>query len=146
MTAKLQQIIEKLLLFGAIYLAIDGLIHILNLRLESVHNWPSSATTYATFLNMIYASFVFLAAAISFVMQKNLKKYESLVILSAVWAFLHGSLLIFLDIKYNFVKTFADYSSLYVWLPIYDYYLYFEASLFIIYSILVFIWKKEEIE
>lgn len=144
MITKLQPIIKKYLLFAAVYLSIDGLIHLLNLRLESVHSWPSSATTYATFLNMIYASFVFLAAAISFVLQKDLKKYESIVIISAIWAFLHGSLLIVLNTKFNFVQIFAGYPSLYVWFPFYSYYLYFEASLFIIYSILVLMWKKEE--
>lgn len=144
MVIKLQPVIEKYLLFGAVYFSVDGLIHLLNFKLGSTQSWPSSAITYVTLLNMIYGSFVILAGAISFEFQKDVKKYSKLIMLSAIWALLHGCLLIFISSKFNFMTNFSGYPSLYLWLPNYNYYLYFEAILLIVYSILVFIWRKEK--
>lgn len=139
--------IEKLLrgyinLLG-IYLIIDGAIHLFNIRLQSVVNvWPQSALSYATLLNVIYASFVFLAATLVFVAQKDLKKYKTLIMISAIWAFIHGLLLIFLSLTQNFSANFLILSSLSVWIPFYDQYLLLESFLAFVYVVLVFIWIK----
>src|SRR3989338_3960053 len=104
----------------AMYLIGDGVIHLLNIRLGSVINvWPTSAVSYAILLDSIYASFVFLAAALILVAQTDLKKYKSLIFVSGIWAIFHGTLLF------------------------YNQYLFFEAILAFIYAIVVFLRHKK---
>lgn len=139
--------VEKILrvflnLLGA-YLICDGAIHLFNIRLASVINvWPQSALSYATLLNTIYASFVFLAAFLIFTVQKDLRKYKTLIYVSSFWALIHGSLLIYLSSTQNFVGDFSPFPSLLVWIPFYNNYLLFEAFLALVYSLLVYLWFR----
>lgn len=138
---KLLRIVLNIL---AIYLIGDGVMHLLNIRLQSVMNvWPGSAISYAYLLNGIYASFVFLAAILLMVAQKDLKKYQSLILASGIWAIFHGFLLIYLSSTQDFVNNFSNLPSLYVWIPFYNQYLFFEAFMIIIYGLMIFLWVRK---
>lgn len=139
----LEKILRVLLIFGSVYFSVDGLIHIFNIKLISVTNsWPQSAIAYAILLDSIYASFIFLAAAIALFLQNDLKKNKTLIFVSSLWAIWHGFLLIFLSFSLEFVKTAYSFPSLYIWLPFYDQYLLFEASLLLFYAALALFWFK----
>jgi uncharacterized membrane protein YozB (DUF420 family) len=128
-----------------IYLIGDGLIHLLNIKLGSVKGiWPQSAFSYAILLNSIYASFVFLVSSLILIAQKDLKKYKSLILVSSVWSVFHGGLLIYLSVTQNFMVSFYNLPSLYVWMSFYDKYLIFEALLAFAYALLVFLWIKND--
>lgn len=145
MHINLEKILRIFLNFLAVYLLLDGTIHLLNIRLQSVANiWPASSLSYATLLNAIYASFVYLAAILVLVAQTALKKYKSLILASGIWSVFHGLLLIYLSSSQNFMNIFLNFPSLYVWMPFYNYYLFFEALLSLIYAGLVFIWIKND--
>ncbi len=134
----MQKLLRFFLNFVAIYLILDGLIHLTSIRLQSVINvWPNSAIAYATLLDTIYASFVFLVALLIFVAQNDLKKYKKLILASAIWAFMYGFLLAFLVLNKDFTEDFSTFPSLHVWFPFYNHYLLFEASLAFVYGILV---------
>ena len=65
MSKNLEQAIKLFSNLLATYLVVDGLLHLLSIRLQSVISiWPVSAISYAILLNSIYASFVFLTAGI----------------------------------------------------------------------------------
>ena len=143
MHKNLDKVLRVFLNLLAVYLVVDGTIHILNIRLQSVADiWPASALSYATLLNAIYASFVFLAAILVLVALSDLKKYKSLVLASSIWSVFHGLLLIYLNSSQNFMDNFSSLPSLHVWMPFYNYYLFFESLLSLIYAGLVFIWIK----
>lgn len=140
-----KKFIRAFLIALGIYLMADGVIHLLNLRLQSVTNiWPASALSYAKLLNLIYASFVFLASILVLVAQNNLKKYQTLIFSSAVWALFHGSLLIFLSLSEDFKNSFLNLPSLLVWISFYNQYLSVEAILAFLYALIIFVWIKEE--
>ena len=139
----MQNLLRFFLIFLALYLTSDGTIHLLNIRLISVTNiWPKSAISYATLLNAIYASFVFLAAILVFAAQKDLKKYKNLVFASVIWALIHGFLLTILSISQNFNQQFQAAPSLQVWFPFYNQYLLFEAILAFAYAAVGLLWLK----
>lgn len=133
-----------MLIFGGVYFIFDGLLHLSGVKLSSVNNWPSAAISYANLINFIYASFIILAACFVFVIQKDLKKYKSFVILSGIWAIFHGLILIFLVWTNNYQQIFQNYPSLLAWLPIYREYLTFNSLLLFVYSITVYLWQKYE--
>ena len=140
-----QKVLRVFLNILAIYLLFDAAIHLTNIRLISVTKlWSVSALSYAILMNAIYASFVFLAAALIWVVQKSLKKYQDLIFISSFWAIFHGLLLIYLSYSQNFMHNFLPFSSLYVWLPFYNQYLLFEATLSFTYAGLVFLWRKSD--
>lgn len=141
----LEKVVRIFLIFLGIYLIGDGIIHLLNIRLNSVINtWSSSAIVYAKLLNAIYASFVFLAACLVLVVQANLEKYKTLIRVSTIWAIFHGFLLIYLTQTLSIMNNFYNLSSLYVWMPFYNEYLLFEAFLAFAYAILIFIWSNNK--
>lgn len=138
-----EKVLRFFLIFLAIYLLFDGGLHLLNIRLQSVEQlWPKSAFAYATLLNIIYASFVFLVSFLILSAQRDLKKYKSIILTSAFWALIHGSLLAYLSIAQDFRSYFVNLPSLYVWLPFYNQYLLFESILAYFFSLLVFLWMK----
>lgn len=145
MHINLEKILRVLLNILAVYLLVDGTIHLLNIRLQSVANiWPASSLSYATLLNAIYASFVYLAAVLIVVAQTALKKYKSLILASGIWSVFHGLLLIYLSSSQNFVNNFSNSPSLNMWMPFYNQYLLFEAVLSLVYAGLTFIWIKND--
>ncbi len=141
----MEKTVRGFLIFGACYLILDGLIHFFNLRLSSTQSiWPESASSYATLLDMVYASFVFLTASFVLIIQSDVKKYKNFIVVSSFWAFFHGCLLIFLSVGQNLTMKAVGFPSLYVWSPFYNQYLLGEAGLLFIYASLVLIWIKRK--
>lgn len=142
----MEKLLRGFLIFGGAYLIFDGLLHFFNIKISSVNGaWPQSAISYAGLLNFIYASFVFLAAAIAFVIQKDFKKYKAILLVSSVWAMIHGSLLLFLVWTQNYQQIFQDLPSLLVWLPFYNQYVLIEGVILIIYSGIVYLWARSKV-
>lgn len=139
----MNRVVKLFLLFGGIYILIDGLLHLLNLRLTSVINvWPDSALLYAKLLNVLYASFAILVATVAILVQKDTDKNKTLIVGSAFWALLHGLLLIGLSLTQNYIQIFKTYPSLHLFFPMYDKFLIFEGVLLLVYSLVVFIWWR----
>lgn len=137
----LEKLLQGFLIFGGAYFIFDALLHFSNIKLLStIGVWHSSATAYANLMNYLYGSYVLLAAAFSFIIQTDLKKYKTLVIASAFWAFFHAILLLFLVWTNNYQQIFQNLPSILVWLPFYKEYLTFNAVLLLVYSGLVYKW------
>lgn len=143
MHKRLEKVLKVLLIFGGCYFIFDGLLHFLGIKLQSVQSWPESAIEYANLINIIYASFIFLAAIFIFVIQKDIQKYKNLIVLSSIWALFHGLLLIFLVWSNDYQHIFQNYPSLLVWLPVYREYLTINAILLFVYSVVVYFWSKK---
>lgn len=142
---KLEKLLRVFLIFGGAYFIFDGLLHFFNVKLYSVGNfWPKSAVSYGELLNAIYASFIFLAAGVIFIIQKDLKKYQLIIKFSAVWAFFHGSILVFLIYTQNYQEIFKSLPSLLVWLPFYREYLLINSILLFLYSGVVYLWIRNK--
>ena len=141
----LEKTIKGLLLFGSVYFVVDGLIHLLNIKLISVADvWPKSAVAYSILLDAIFASFIFLAAGMALVLQSDLKKYKTAILASSLWAIWHGFLLIFLSFNLGLVKLTIPWPSVHLWFPFYDQYLAFQGCLLLLYAVLVLIWFKKK--
>lgn len=141
----MNRVVKSLLLFGGIYILINGLLHLLNIRLISVINvWPESALSYSKLLNYLYASFTILIAAVAILLQKDINKHKTLIVGTAVWALFHGLLLIGLSITQNYIQIFKEYPSLHLFFPAYDKFLIFEGVLLITYSLVIFVWWRKE--
>ncbi len=138
----MEKILKGLLIFGGGYFIFDGLLHFLGVKLLSVSSWPESAKSYANLINMLYGSSAFLAALFAFIIQKNLKKYKSLVIISGIWAIFHGLVLLILVLTNNYQQLFQPFPSLLVWLRFYREYLIINSMLLFIYAAITFIWQK----
>lgn len=131
------------MIFGAIYLVGDALVHLFDLRLTDVAGkWDQPAIIFSRFMSILYASFVLAVALVVFELQKDLAKYQQLIKLSAIWALFHGLLLLYLSFQYNFPEKFQNTPSIYLDLPFYNYYLLFEASLLFSFSLVVFWYFK----
>lgn len=140
----LEKILKSYLLFGGVYMIFESLIHLSQIRLVDVKsNWPDSALIYATLFNYLYGSFALFLAALVFYLQKNLVKNRNLINLLAIFAFLHASLVVFLSLNFNFDLSFAQFNSLRFWIPIYNFYLLFEAILLYFFCLLVYLWNKK---
>lgn len=139
----IKTILRRFLIFGGCYFIFEGLLHLSGIKLSSVNGvWPTSATSYANLLNYIYASFIILAGFVAFNLQKDPKKYKTLILGSGVWALLHGLVLIFLVWTNNYQQIFQDSPSLLIWLPFYGEYLIFNAILLFIYSGVVYLYLR----
>lgn len=142
---KIERILRIFIIFLGIYLIFDGSIFLFNIKLQSVSKvWPASALSYATVVDSLCATFIYLAAALAFIVQKDLKKYKSIISISSIWTFFQGLLLIYLNSAQNLISNFSNLPSLSVWMPFYQQYLLFEAFLCFIYTGLVLIWLKGE--
>lgn len=105
--------------------------------------WIPSAIVYAKLIEKVLGStFLFIAVIILFEVQKDLSKYKNFIKISALWALLHGILLIYLSFSQNYLEVFKSSPSLMVWFPLYDKYVAFEGVVIICFSILVFFWVK----
>ncbi len=135
------KIVKYFLLFASVYFLIEAVFHFSGLRLMStLSRWSVSAFTYGEFMSNLYASFILLAALLAFEAQRDVKKYKNMIYLTGVWAFFHGALLLYKLLNVDFVKAFDGYSSLYVWIYWYNYYLVFESLLAFLYGFFVFLW------
>ncbi len=139
----MEKIIRILLIVGGCYLLADGIIHLTDMRLLSVKEvWPEDALIFAQFMSRLYGSFVILAGLLCLIIQKDIKKNKSLLQVAAIWAFIHSCLLVTISINTNFTKIYDKYPSVYVWMPFYNSYLYFEIFLLFIVSALTAVWLK----
>ena len=143
MKLKWDKILKWYLIFGAIYILFDGLIHFFPIRLVDVHNiWPEAAYQYARFFSQLYASYAIFIAGSLFILQTDLKKFRPLIIWSSYFAIFHACLLIWNTLAFNFESIFQSPPSLRAWLPSYNLIELFEAVLLLIYAIIVYTWNK----
>ncbi len=144
MNDRFRKILRALLIFGGAYFIFDGLLHLSNIKLLSVHSvWSQSAISYAKLLNYLYASFILLAGAIAFCLQKDPEKYKSLIVVTGIWAIFHGAILLFLVYTQNYQEIFQILPSLLVFLPFYKEYLIMNAFLLFGYGGVVYLWLKK---
>lgn len=124
----------------------EGLLYFFNIRLTDIKNiWPVSALVYAELIEKVLGSFLlFVAAVIIFEVQRNPLKYKNFIKIGGIWAFFHGLLLIFLSTTQNYLEVFKAYPSLFVWFPMYEKFVILEGVVAILFSILVYIWLKNE--
>lgn len=142
---KLEKLLRSFLIFGAAYFIFDGLLHFFNIKLSSAANlWPGSAISYGGLMNAIYASFIFLASGIMFIIQGDLEKYKAIIRFSAIWALFHGSILVFLISTQNYQEIFKSLPSLLVWLTFYREYLLINSILLFLYSGIVYLWIRSK--
>ncbi len=143
MRRKINQILRIYTIFGGIFILVDGLIHILPLRLVDVVNvWPPAAYQYARFFNQLYGSYAIFIAGTLLILQTDLKKFRPQVIWSSYFALFHSCLLIWNVLAFNLQSTLKPWPSLTVWLPGYNLIEFFEAILLFIYVIIVYMWSK----
>lgn len=147
MANKSQNILNKILrgylIFGSIYMLTEALIHFSNLRLlDSISMWSDSALAYSVLMTKLYASFALFFAILLFFIQKDMRKYELIIKILAVFSLLHTVVLIYLSLTENFYTSFGNLTSLSFWIPEYNLFLIFEAVLLFSFSILVFFWQK----
>jgi len=139
----IHSLLKGFLLFGAIYLFFDSLIHFFDIKLLDVNNtWPLSAIAYAHLLDKVSGAFSLLIAIIAFVLHKNLEEYRVIVYCSAVWTLFLGFTFIFLGLSTDYSRAFDFIPSLSFWLPFYRQYLFLEAGALIFYSMVVFLWFR----
>lgn len=142
----MQKLLRLFLICGGCYFIFDGILHFSNIKLSSVissGNWPIPAVLYAHLLSYIYGSFIILASIIAFVIQRDLKKYKTLILVTGVWAIFHGAVLLFLVTNQNYQEIFKSLPSLLVWLPFYREYLTINALLLFFYGGIVYFWYRK---
>lgn len=137
----LEKTIKALLTFGALYLLIDSAVHLSNIRLTDVGvEWPTSALSFSGFMSQIYASLGFLVAFLGWEIQKDLKKYKSLLFILGIWAIFHGSYLFFRTMD-GLTSSFEGIPSLVVWLPFYTFLTTLESIILLIFGTIVILWR-----
>lgn len=137
---------KAFLLFGCAYFLFEFIIHFLNIRLWGVEAvWSPAAQTYATIMNQFYGSLALFISILLFLMQKNMAKYKSIIILTGLWTLFHGLFLIYLSLVNDFSRVFAGLPQLTLWFPFYNQYLLLEALVLFSYALTVWRWigKKD---
>lgn len=147
MYRKVQNLLKVMLLVGAGYLFVDGLIHFFDIKLLSAGGrWPDSAAVYARLINKVAGAFIILAAAGAFIAHKNPEQYRAMIYVSAAWSLFLGLTFIYLKFSTDYSDAFKFFPSLYFWLPFYGQYLLLEAAALIFYSIVVFLWFRSKLD
>lgn len=144
MGKKIEKLLHLVIIFLGLYLLFESFLYFFDIRLMDVKAiWMPSAITYAKLIEKVLGSaFLFIAVIVLFEVQKDLPKYKNFIKISAIWALLHGILLIYLSFSQNYKEVFKSFPSLMVWFPLYDKYVAFEGIVIICFSILVFFWVK----
>lgn len=143
MHKKFQNILKVFLLLGAVYLSADAAVHFLDIKLIDIgSSWSASALAYARLLDKVAGVFIFLTAAIIFVIQKDPKKYKAIIYLSGVGSLLLGASFIYLGISTDYLRVFSAFPSLSFWIPSYKNFLFLEAGALICYSAVVYLWFR----
>lgn len=141
----MDKILRGFFIFGSLYFLIEAILFLFNIRLADVNtNWPESAKVYARLINQVLGSFELLISILCLELQSNLKKYPRLIKISGFWALIHAVVLIMLSVSNNFTNIFSGIPSLYVWMPFYNPYLFFEGLILIFYSLSVYFWFKQD--
>ncbi|MBU1000042.1 hypothetical protein KKE78_01415 [Patescibacteria group bacterium] len=140
-----KNILRGFLIGGGIYLFLEAVLYLFNIRLYSVETvWPDSAVSYARLINQFLGSCFLFMVILAFEVQKNIEKYQPVIKTSGLWALFYGFLLIFISLSKDFSQAFNSLSSLYVWFPFYNQYLLLEAVFLIAYSMVVFLWISKK--
>lgn len=144
MHKNLEKILRIIIIFWGIYLAVESFLYFFNVRLISVGNfWLPSASVYSRFTERILGSVFLFLLILLFEVQKDLNKYKNLIIISGFWTLFHGCLMIYLSFLHDYPKIYNGMPSLYVWLPLYNQYVFLEGVILIAYSIVVYFWVKK---
>ena len=129
------------LLFGALYLTADALVHLFNIRLtDTLGLWPESAIVFSGFISQLYASFVLLLVLLILEIQKDIKKYANLILILGGWSFIHGIFLTYQGMN-GLSNSFQNIQSLSVWLSFYNQLEDLEGILLIIFGTMVVLWR-----
>lgn len=143
MPFKLNSFLRYYLTLGGIYLLLDALIHLFDIKLIDVRGiWPNLALIYGQFMAYLYASFAILASILAIAAARNLDKYKLLIVITGFWALFHGLLLILFSLAVDF-EVFSATPSVFVWIPFYNLYLIFEGVLLIGLSLTIYFWAKK---
>lgn len=144
MGKNIEKLLRLVIICLGLYLLFESFLYFFDIRLIDVRaDWDLSALVYAKLIEKVLGSaFLFIAVVILFEVQKDLLKYKNIIKISAVWALLHGILLIYLSFPQNYTEVFKPFPSLMVWFPLYDKYVTLEGIIIILFSILVFFWVK----
>lgn len=141
---KIQNILKWYLLISSIYLIGDGIVHLLDIKLIDANLWPEPSLVYSKFIGHLFGAFAILASLLGLESQRDLKKYKNVLYIVAIWSLFYGSYLVYTSLTVPFSKIFSSSPSVFVWMPFYNYYLVFEASLLFTFSLLVFLWRRNE--
>lgn len=145
MDKQIEKFFRLVLIFWALYLLFESALYLFHIRLTDPKNvWPISAVVYGQLIEKVLGSTFLFVAVIIFEVQKNLLKYKTFIKLSGIWAFFHGLLLIFLSTTQNYEEVFKSFPSLFVWFPLYENYVFLEGVAAVGFSILVYLWLKNE--
>ena len=139
---KITAVLKGYLFFAGIYLILDGLIHILGIRLIDITRWSKEPLVYSDFINRLYGSFVIFVGLLGIEVQTDLMKYKKFLYIAAIWSFFHAGYLVYTAVTVDFIQTFAREPSVYIWMPFYNYYLIFEAALLLCLSLLVYLLRR----
>ncbi len=144
MGKKIEKLLRLVIILLGLYLLFESFLYFFDIRLMDVKAvWSSQAIVYAKLIEEVLGStFLFIAVIILFEVQKNMLKYKNFIKISALWALLHGILLIYLSFSQNYIEVFKSFPSLMVWFPLYDKYVAFEGIVIICFSMLVYLWIK----
>ncbi len=142
MNLKIKNLLKWYLFITSIYLLCDGLIHVFDLKLINVTNWPEAPFVYSQYMGRLYGLFVVLAALFGIEASRNLEKYRNLLYICGIWGVVYSVFLIYNGLKINFVEVFMLTPSIYFWLPFYNVYIIGEAVILLILSGLILLYRK----
>lgn len=140
---KIEYFLKWYLMAVSIYLILVGLIYFFDVKLLDAISWPYPALVYSKFIGNLYGEFAILAGLFGIEASRNLEKYRNFLYITAVWSLVYASYLLYSSSMINFADIFSQTPSVYLWVPVYNYYLLFEAGLLFILSILIFLWGKK---
>jgi len=140
----MNKVLKGYLFFASIYLLLDGLVHLFDIKLIGINNWPTQPFIYSQFIGHLYGGFAILTALLGLEVQRDIKKYKNFLYIVAVWGFFYGLYLVYSSLTTDFLATFKDTPSIYVWIPFYNGYLLFEAALLYTMSGLTYLYWKSE--
>lgn len=138
----MEKILRIYLQITSLYLLGDGLVHVFDIKLINVLDWPQAPLVYSRFIGHLYGLFASLAALLGVEASRNLKKYKNFLYIVSVWLLVYGVHLIYISLTTDFQSLFKNTPSIFVWIPFYNAYLIFEALLCFIFAILVFLWRR----
>ncbi|MBI2593129.1 hypothetical protein HYW44_00605 [Candidatus Daviesbacteria bacterium] len=132
------------LVAASIYLILVGLMYVFDVKLLDAISWPNPALVYAKFIGNLYGEFAILAGLFGIEASRNLEKYRNFLYIVSFWGLFYAAYLIYSSLVTNFSEIFSQTPSIYIWMPFYNYYLFFEAGMLLIFSLLVFLWSKKQ--
>ena len=140
---KIEMILKWYLRFTSIYLILDGFLHIFDIKLTDALDWPEYALVYSSQMNHLFGSFAILAGLFGVEASRDLHKYRNFLYIAAVWILGYGIYLIYSALAIDFTGIFAEYPSVYAWMPFYNSYLIFEAGLCFTLATFIYFYKQK---